>query len=65
MVIEGDFALTISDTTLSCNSSSVDLEGDSSSVHLDDYIEWSPLRVVPQGSLGVRHTVTLVIMTLH
>ena len=39
MVIEGDSALTTSDTTLSCNPSSVNLGGDSSYVHLDDYID--------------------------
>ena len=48
MVIEGDSALTTSDTTLSCNPSSVNFEGGSSYVHLDDYIEWNPSRVIPQ-----------------
>ena len=43
-------SLTTSDTTLSCNPSSVNLKGGSSYVHLDDYIEWNPPRVVPQGS---------------
>ena len=38
---------TIPDTTLSFNTSSVNLEGGPSYVHLDDYIEWNPLRVVP------------------
>ena len=50
MVIEGDSALTTSDTTLSCNPSSVNLEGGSSYIHLDDYIEWNPSRVFPRGS---------------
>ena len=49
MVIEGDSALTTSDTTLSCNPSSVNLGGDSSYVHLDDYIEWNPQRMIPRG----------------
>ena len=48
MVIEGDSALTTSDTTLSCNPSSVNLGGGSSYVHLYDYIEWNPSRVIPQ-----------------
>ena len=48
MVIEGDSALTTSDTTLSCNPSSVNLGGDSSYVHLDDYIEWNPPGVIPR-----------------
>ena len=47
MVIEGDSALTTSDTTLSCNPSSVNLGGNSSYVHLDDYIEWNPPGVIP------------------
>ena len=47
MVIERDPPLTTSDTTLSCNPSSVNLEGGSSYVHLDDYIKWNPSRVIP------------------
>ena len=59
MVIEGDSALTTSDTTLSCNPSSVNLEGDSSYVHLDDYIEWNSSRVIPRVfPLVFGHTVT-------
>ena len=59
MVIEGDSALTTSDTTLSCNPSSVNLGGDSSYVHLDDYIKWNPLRVIPRVfPLMFGHTVT-------
>ena len=46
MVIEGDSSSTTPDMTLSCNLSSVDLEGDSSHVRLDDYIEWNPSRVI-------------------
>ena len=48
MVIEGDSALTTSDTTLSCNPSSVNLRGDSSYIHLDVYIEWNSLGVIPR-----------------
>ena len=48
VVIEGDSALTTSDTTLSCNPSSVNLEGGSSYVHLDDYIEWNSSGVIPR-----------------
>ena len=48
MVIEGDSALTTSDTTLSCNHSSVNLGGDFSYVHLDDYIEWNSPGVIPR-----------------
>ena len=49
MVNEGGSSFTTPDTTLSCNPSSVDLEGESSYVHLDDYIEWNPPRVIPRG----------------
>ena len=48
MVIEGDSALTTSDTTLSCNPSSVNLVGGPSYVHLDDYIEWNSPGVIPR-----------------
>ena len=48
MVIEGDSTLTTSDMTLSCNPSSVNFEGGSSYVHLDDYIEWNLSKVIPQ-----------------
>ena len=34
---------------LLCNTLSVNLEGDSSYVHLDGYIEWNPSRVIPRG----------------
>ena len=59
-------SLTTSVTALSCDPSSVNLEGGSSYVHLDDNIEWDS----PGGDslgfpLGVRHTVTMVTMTLH
>ena len=36
-------SLTTSDMALSCNPSSVNLEGGSFYVHLDDYIEWNSL----------------------
>ena len=63
MVIEGDSALTTSDMTLSCNPSSVDLEGESSYVHLDDYIEWNSPGVIPQVfPLMFGHTVTLTLL---
>ena len=59
-------SLTTSVTALSCNSSNVNLEGGSSYVHLDDNIEWNSPGVIPRGfPLGVRHTVTMVTMTLH
>ena len=63
MVIEGDSALTTSDTTLSCKPSSVNLEGGSSYVHLDDYIEWNPPGVIPRVfPLMSGHTVTLTLL---
>ena len=63
MVIEGDSSLTTSNTTLSCNPLSVNLEGGSSYVHLDDYIEWNPLRVIPRVfPLMFGHTVTLTLL---
>ena len=65
MVIEGDFLLNHSDTTLSCNPSSVNLEGGSSYVHLDDYIEWNTLRVVPRSlPLVFGHTDTWTLQLL-
>ena len=63
MVNEGDSSFTDPDTALSCNPSSVDLEGDSSYVHLDDYIEWNPPRVIPWVfPLMFGHTVTLTLL---
>ena len=63
MVNEGGSSFTIPDMTLSCNPSSVNLEGGSSYVHLDDYIEWNPPRVVPQVfPLMFGHTVTLTLL---
>ena len=60
VVIEGGSSFTISDTALSCNTSSVNLEGGSSYVHLDDYIDWNPPCVIPQVfPLMFGHTVTL------
>ena len=56
-------SLTTSDTTLSCNPSSVNLEGGSSYVHLDDYIEWNPSRVIPRVfPLMFGHTVTQTLL---
>ena len=48
MVIEVISSLTTSDTTLSSNPSSVNLQGGSSYVHLDDYIEWNSSGVIPR-----------------
>ena len=63
MVIEGDSTLTTSDMTLSCNPSSVNLEGGSSYVHLDDYIEWNSPGVIPRVfPLMFEHTVTLTLL---
>ena len=63
MVIEGGSSFTIPDTALSCNTSSVNLEGGSSYVHLDDYIEWNPLGVIPQVfPLMFGHMVTLTLL---
>ena len=60
MVIEGGSSFTIPDTALSCKTSSVNLEGGSSYVHLDDYIEWNPPGVIPRVfPLMSGHTVTL------
>ena len=56
-------SLTTSDTTLSCNPSTVNLKGGSSYVHLDDYIEWNSPRVIPRVfPLMVGHTVTLALL---
>ena len=66
MVIEGDFLLNHFQYGLSCNPSSVNLEGGSSYVHLDDYIEWNSPGVIPRVfPLIFGHTVTMVTMTLH
>ena len=63
MVNEGDFLLHHSDTALTCNTSSVNLKGGSSYVHLDDYIEWNPFGVIPQVfPLMFGHTVTLTLL---
>ena len=63
MVIEGGSYFTIPDTALSCNTSSVNLEGGSSYVHLDDYIEWNPPWVIPWVfPLMFGHTVTLTLL---
>ena len=63
MVIEGDSSFTTPDTTLSCNTSSVNLEGGPSYVHLDDYIEWNPPGVIPRVfPLMSGHTVTLALL---
>ena len=66
VVIESDSALTTSDTTLLCNPSSVNLGGDSSYAHLDDYMEWNSPGVIPRVfPLMFGHPVTMVTMTLH
>ena len=53
-------SFTISNTALSFNTPSVDLEGGPSYVHLDDYIEWNPPGVIPRAfPLMFGHTVTL------
>ena len=62
MVNEGGSSFTISDTALPCNTSSMNLEGGSSYVHLDDYIEWNPPWVIPRVfPLIFGHTVTLTL----
>ena len=56
-------SFTIPDMALSCNTSSVKLEGGPSYVHLDDYIEWNPPRVIPRFfRLMFGHTVTLTLL---
>ena len=63
MVSEGGSSFTIPDTALSCNPSSVNLEGGSSYIHLDDYIEWNPPWVIPRVyPLMFGHTVTLTLL---
>ena len=53
-------SFTIPDTALSFNTSSVNLEGGPSYVHLDDYIEWNPPGVIPRVfPLMSGHTVTI------
>ena len=53
-------SFTILDTALSFNTSSVNLEGGSSYVHPDDYIEWNTPRVIPRVfPLMFGHMVTL------
>ena len=56
-------SFTIPDTALSFNTSSVNLEGDPSYVHLDDYIEWNPPGVIPRVfPLTFGHTVPLTLL---
>ena len=56
-------SFTIPDTALSFNTSSVNLEGGPSHVHLDDYIEWNPPWVIPRVfPLMFGHTVTLTLL---
>ena len=56
-------SFTITDTALSFNTSSVNLEGGPSYVHLDDYIKWNPLWVIPRVfPLMFGHTVTLTLL---
>ena len=60
MVIEGDFLLRHSRYGFVVQPSSVNLEGGSSYVHLDDYIKWNPPWVIPWVfPLMFGHTVTL------
>ena len=61
MVNEGDSSFTTPDMTLSCNLSSVDLEGASSHVHLDDYISTEGDSLgFPPSCFG--HTVTRTLL---
>ena len=56
-------SFTIPDMALSFNTSSVNLEGGSSCVHLDDYTEYNPSRVIPRVfPLMFGHTVTLTLL---
>ena len=56
-------SFTIPDTALSFNTSSVNLEGGPSYVHLDDYIEWNPPGVIPRVfPLMFGHMVTLTLV---
>ena len=56
-------SFTIPDTALSFNTSSVNLEGGPSYVHLHDYIEWNPPGVIPRVfPLMFGHTVTLTLL---
>ena len=65
MVNKGGSSFTILNTVLSCNTSSVNLEGGSSYVHLDDYIEWNPPWVIPWVfPLMFGHTVTLTLLEI-
>ena len=41
-------SFTIPDTAMSFKTSSVNLEGGPSYIHLDDYIEWNPPGVIPR-----------------
>ena len=53
----------ISNTALSFNTSSVNLVGGPSYIHLDDYIEWNPLGVIPRVfPLMSGHTVTSTLL---
>ena len=49
MIIEGDFLLNYFLYGSVVQPSSVNLEGGSSYVHLDDYIEWNSPGVIPRG----------------
>ena len=56
-------SFTIPDTAPSFNTSSVNLEGGPSYVHLDDYIKWNPSWVIPRVfPLMSGHTVTLTLL---
>ena len=63
VIIEGDSSLTTPDMTLSCNPSSVNVEDGSYYVHLGDYIDWNPPRVIPRVfPFMFGHTVTLTLL---
>ena len=58
-------SFTIPDTALSFNTSSVNLEGGPSYIHLDDYIEWNPPGVIRRVfPLMSGHTVTLTLLEI-
>ena len=63
MVIEGGSSFTIPDMALSFNTSSVNLEGGPSYVHLDDNNEWDSPGMIPRVfPLMFGHTVTLTLL---
>ena len=63
MVIKGDFLFHHSRYGSVVITSSVNLEGGPSYVHLDDYIEWNPSGVIPWVfPLMSGHTVTMTLL---